>query len=609
MRKFFAVVLVGSLSLMLAACGGDSDADTFRDPAPPVVGPPPANSTVASISVTTSTPTISSDGSQTAEIKAFVRDAQNRFVSGADVAFSATSGGIQVQRAQSQGDGSAIAVLSTAGDPSTRAITVTASVGTLSSTVVVNVVGTRISIQGPASLALQQSGSFTVAVIDSSSVGIPNRSVTLTSARGNALSSPTVTTDANGRATFNVTISQPGNDTITAATAGATGTATIAVAPESVSFLTPAVNTEIPLNTPQVVTVRVTGAPAGTTVNFAATRGSVNPASATTNAQGDASTTIQSGNAGGVAVTATATVNNIALSAQRTFEYVASIPATIDVQPSSFTIAIAEEATLTAVVRDAAGNLVKGRTVQFTLQDVTGGTLTTASAVTDSQGRAQSVYRAGSTVSAQNGVLVTVTVAGFPGVTDDVRLTVARKEVFISLGTGNTIEEPNPAQYRVQYAVQVTDAAGNGVRNVPVTMSIVSQLYFKGRRVVSGTAWTTQVTATCQDEDLNRNGVLDLGEDFNGSTRIEAGNIATVSPRNVVTNDSGVALVDVVYPQEHAFYLQVVLEARTAVQGTEFARSSTFVLPAAASDFNNVQNAPPGPTSPFGVASDCANPN
>jgi hypothetical protein len=605
MHKFAKILLTIGLSAVLAACGGESDNDTFRDPAPPVVGPPPANTQVASIQVTTSAPTISSDGTQTAEIKAFVRDAQNRFVSGATVAFAASSGGIQVQQGTSQADGSAIALLSTAGDPSTRAITVTASAGTLSSTVTVNVVGTRISIQGPASLTLQQSGQFTVAVINSADAGIAGRQVTLTSVRGNAITPASVTTDANGRANFTVAISQPGNDTITATTSGATGTAAIAVAADNISFVSPALNAEIPLNTGQLVTVRLSGAPAGTTVNFATTRGVVSPATATTNAAGEASTTIQSGNAGGVAVTATATVNSTALSVQRTFEYVASTPASIDVQPSSFTIGINEEATLTAVVRDAAGNLVKNRTVQFNLQDVTGGTLTTPSAVTDSQGRAQSVYRAGSTVSAANGVTITTTIAGFPAVTDSVQLTVARKELFISLGTGNTIEEPNIAQYRLQYAVQVTDAAGNGVRNVPVVMSILSVDYFKGLRVVQGTAWTTQINAVCQDEDLNRNGVLDGGEDFNSSGRIEAGNIATVT-RNVVTNDNGIATVDVLYPQEYAFYLEVELEARAATQGTEFARAARFVLPGAASDFNTVTTAPPGPTSPFGVQNNCA---
>ena len=62
------------------------------------------------------------------------------------------------------------------------------------------------------------------------------------------------------------------------------------------------------------------------------------------------------------------------------------------------------------------------------------------------------------------------------------RLTVARREVFISIGTGNSIEEPNAAQYKVEYVVQLTDASGNGVANVPLTVSMLSQRYLKGFR-------------------------------------------------------------------------------------------------------------------------------
>jgi hypothetical protein len=50
-----------------------------------------------------------------------------------------------------------------------------------------------------------------------------------------------------------------------------------------------------------------------------------------------------------------------------------------------------------------------------------------------------------------------------------------------------------------------------------------------------------------------------------------------------------------------AFWLEVTLEARASVQGTEFRRSSRFLVPGAASDFNNENIAPPGRVSPFGT--------
>jgi hypothetical protein len=66
--------------------------------------------------------------------------------------------------------------------------------------------------------------------------------------------------------------------------------------------------------------------------------------------------------------------------------------------------------------------------------------------------------------------------------------------------------------------------------------------------------------------------------------------------------------VDVYWPQEYAYWLEVTLEARTAVQGTEFAESTTFVLPGRDDDFSNENASPPGLNSPFGTDGSCATP-
>ena len=130
----------------------------------------------------------------------------------------------------------------------------------------------------------------------------------------------------------------------------------------------------------------------------------------------------------------------------------------------------------------------------------------------------------------------------------------------------------------------------------------------KGVRVrpVPSEPWDVAISAVCPDEDGNRNGVLDLdlNEDANNSGRIEAGNIATVTPRNAVTDDKGFAIISVFYPQEYAYWLVVELEARASVQGTEFVRTSTFALPGSVPDFTGT--APPGPVSPFGTSNTCA---
>jgi hypothetical protein len=336
-----------------------------------------------------------------------------------------------------------------------------------------------------------------------------------------------------------------------------------------------------------------------------------------TNASGDASVTVSATNAGPAVITAT---NNAGTSIQLPIEFVATTPATLDLQADPFTVPTTQQSAITAIVRDANGNLVKNQLVNFVLNDITGGSLSVAQAMTNSQGRAQTFYNAGATTSAVDAVRIDATVQG-TAVTDFVNLTVARREVFISIGTGNQIAEPNEAQYLKQWIIQVTDAQGNGVSGVGVTASVLSVRYWEGQRdaPMGASHWQTRPgiealpAQGCPDEDVNRNGVLDAGEDANTSGRIEAGNILTVAPHNgsgssVTTDANGFALLDVFYPQEFAYWLEVTLEARTSVQGTEFKESTTFVPPGLDSDFQ-VSTGPPGFQSPFGVDGVCATPN
>ncbi len=186
------------------------------------------------------------------------------------------------------------------------------------------------------------------------------------------------------------------------------------------------------------------------------------------------------------------------------------------------------------------------------------------------------------------------------GINNTVLLTVAGREVFFTFGTGNEIFEPNPAQYRVPYVIQVTDTDGRPVAGVEVIMRAVSVKYIKGYWCgnIEAGAWTSVVSDRCDDEDFNRNGILDLGEDTNGNNSIEAGNIATVVPANeeteIITNGSGFAFIDIFYPQEYGGWLEVELEARASVQGTESSETAIYLLNVAASDTEELDQSPPG---------------
>jgi hypothetical protein len=317
----------------------------------------------------------------------------------------------------------------------------------------------------------------------------------------------------------------------------------------------------------------------------------------------------------------------------RTVEFVATVADTLIVQAEPSSVRVGNQSQLSAVVRDPAGNLVKNKTVSFSLTDNTGGSLSSPVATTGSNGTATIIYTAGANQSPLNGVTVTGTVQqGATTITSTVNLTVTGQALAISLGTGNELFELGTATFAKEWVIFLTDADGNAVASKPVTVSIRSVNYKKGNLYVpvDGDAWVKQpVPSTfdplsCPDEDVNFNGILDTVpfEDLNGSGLLEAGNIALVAPvaanapanapcanlasagtaqATVTTGNDGRARVCVLYPENYNLWLDVRIQARASVQGTEFGKSSTFELEALADDISDINAAPPGVVSPFGA--------
>lgn len=606
MRKLISLATVFT-ALVVAACGGDNTLTPNGGGQTPGGGP-----AVAGVTVLTSSPSLESAPGSSVTIQAIVRDTNNVAMEGVTVILAADSGTLTVPNPTTDQSGIVNATLSNGNDPTPRTITVSADArGTLGS-VGVNVTGTDIDITGPTQLAQGDTERYTVVLLNSAGDGISGETVDVTSQSGNTLSASMLTTDANGQAQFDVTAGVSGPDTLTATALGISGMRDINVSDDSFALTSPMPGDQILLNTatPVSLTWSIAGVPqAGQTITFSATRGTLSAFSAITDATGTATVSIQSTNAGPAQITAS---NAAGTSTSVDVQFVADSPATIDLQANPFTLGPNEQSQITAVVRDAAGNLVTNSTVQFDLQDVTGGQLSVASAQTDLQGRAQTFYTSSSTASANNGVVITGTVQG-TAISDSVALTVAQRELFISIGTGNSIFEPNSAQYRVEFAIQITDSQGNGVSGVTVQAGILSNAYFKGFWFYDSlaSAWVQNVTAgPCADEDVNRNGVLDAGEDNNASGRIEAGNIATAVAQSsgsgtFTTDAAGFGIVDIFYPQEFARWVHVTLQATTSVQGTEFAEASNFILPINGEDVDEEAEAPPGVISPFGQSGSC----
>ena len=621
----------------LAACGGG---DGFTSD-----GGSGGNAEVASVQVIAAATTLNSDqsGLTTVDITAIVRDANNVVLADVPVLFGANANGsVSVVQLNTDANGQSLARLSNGTDVSNRTITVTASAGSASGSVDVNVINTQVTIGCPDTIALAASGPCNVRVEDSKATGIAGQSVAITSSLGNTLSSATVVTGGSGDVSLTLTAVNAGTDTITATALGDSGVDTVtipAVTGDNFAITTPATDGfEIPLNTAQAVTAAwlVSGVPQnGEVLQFSTSRGSFfatgtnTPAStATTAGAGQASLDLQSSTAGIATISAIRPGGAIT---SRNVEFVATVAQTVDIQAEPSSVRIGNQSQLTAIVRDPAGNLVKNKLVTFSLVDNTGGFLSSSVATTGSNGTATIIYTAGPNQSSLNGVTVTANVQqGGATISDVVNLTVTGQALAISLGTGNTLFTLGTATFAKEWVVFVTDADGNAVALKPVTVSIRSVNYKKGQLYVpvDGDAWIKLPVpanfepTSCPDEDLNFNGILDPGEDLNSSGLIEAGNIALVAPvaanapagspcsnlaaggttqASVTTGNDGRARVCVLYPQNYNLWVDARIQARASVQGTEFGKSATFELDALADDINDINTSPPGQVSPFGA--------
>lgn len=650
MKKFLGF-LASLAALALGACGGGGGGGGS------ILNPGGGTAQVASVTLIVSSPQLNSDvtGATTVTITALVRDNGNAVVSNQAVSFNTSSGSITVTQPTTDAGGQAIATLSNGSDPTNRTITVTAQAGSVSGQVAVSVVGSTLTVAGPSSLALNDSGLYTVSLRDSRGAGIPGRTVGVSSASGNTLSAASLVTGSAGEATFNVTASAAGADTLTAQALGLSATAALNVSGDAFRIIAPVTGAEIQLGAVQTVQAEwtVAGVPqAGVPITFATTRGTLSAPSAVTDGTGRATVTVSANNAGLATISAT---NTAATSSSVNVEFVAFDAETLNLQASPFTVATGQQSQITAIVRDPNGNLVKNETVTFTLSDNTGGSLSIGSAVTDSQGRAQTVYTGGSVPSGAGGVTIQATVvgdldSGSNPVQGSVSVVVAQREVDINIGTGDELSEPTPSLYSKEWAIIITDTTGSPVANTTVQASVRSARYRKGfmevQTVGSNERWVPVYTAldgvadggqACQDEDIDLDGFLSAAEDDavggtgfgNGNGRLDAGNRATVvalatnaaanacgsvggagsAAVNVQTNSAGVARVCVVYPQSDNLWVDVRLKAQLSVFGSEFEEAQVFTLEALAADLNDENSSPAGQFSPFGEANSCRNPD
>lgn len=634
-----------------AGCGGSPPPVVNPPVTPPVtppvippVTPPEPASLASAVNLVFSSTELASAGLAGGEVAvtALVKDGANLALPNAKISFAADSGILGSVDAVTDKNGQARALLGTGGANSNRSITVTANVGTRSGKGTVAVTGSTVELLGPAALMLGQSADLSVTVRDSARKPVAGAAIAYSTGTGNGVrvkDGGAALSNAQGQLVLRLTAGSLGRDAVSVSALGAAATQPYAVAGSDLR-LSPAVGqdasgadvlAEVATLACQPIDARYDKAGVAQTgsASLSSSRGSLFADSACSQAlptslvfsNGNLPRSyVQSANTGVATITAAVAGGP---SAQTRLEFVAPLsPASklaVQADPAVLranTAASADNAsisTISAVVRDgAANNLVKNAPVLFTiLSDPSGGYLRQAGRVlTGSDGLARAEYVAGPADSGRDGVLIQARIEGAAqaAATALVHLTVARQALSVKLGTGSLLREYSASVLQKDFAVFVSDSAGNAVPGVAITAAAWPSRYAKGYYVWQADkpefpdtgVWRLALpNYSCANEDVLRNGIFDAAYDGNGNGVLDPGIPLTVSASGL-SDALGMATVTVSYPRNFGSWVRIALTVRGTVSGTEASATADLPLPTLASDFSARRVDPPGRLSPYG---------
>lgn len=668
-------VIVLLIMAMVAGCGGSG---AFTQATSTGSGGGTSGVTVTSLSLATTQTSVKSDNSNSATITATVLDANNAAVSGATVAFSASGGQLSAASATTDALGQATVVFSSGtADPTNRTATVTATAsGVTPVQIPIIVTGSTVAITSDkpsliiGGAAGADQATLTITVKNAASAAVYNTPITLSvagsgSSPGAATVTPTSgTTNVSGQVTATLTATSPGTVTVTATGLGYTATQDFVITQAGAAFLISSPTNPATLQIGSTLTVTVT-APTQASVTFTSTLGTWDGGSNSLVTKpvvsGTASAVLASTTGGAATVEVIDAANP---STYATLTVLISAPssqaAQIDLQSNVSVVAPSvggtqSQATFTATVRTSGGTLVSGAPVAFTLSNTTGGgeTISPIYGITDSTGKVTATFTSGSLSSDSTGVTVTATVYNSSSVavaTTSKNIKINQTAGSVVIGAGTTVGQPvvGGASYTLPMSVVVADSNGNPVQTT-VTLSVwpayYNTGYWAGR---SGGTCAATITAAWDNEDLNRNLILDTGEDVPyvkgpypvtsqgftiTDTGLQDGNnqeIYTVDysigieggsgpqsfvtdgiltpgnsaggtlPATVTTDVNGLANFTLTYAKQYSVWIQDEIKATTTVLGTETTGILHLPLPFIATEGKQCQlyDSPFNPKTP-----------
>ncbi len=240
----------------------------------------------------------------------------------------------------------------------------------------------------------------------------------------------------------------------------------------------------------------------------------------------------------------------------------------------------------------------------------------------DTTGVAKTSYIAATTGSPNNGVVIVACydksdfLAGSATdaacVTKKVQtaLTVTANPVNLTIGTDNKIQKTaSGISYIKKFEIQAVNAAGNYAPDVPLS-AVVDIVEYRKSPTSTVAAVPSPVFKWCPNEDRNRNGVLDTlpaNEDVNLNGKLEPrqSDVAIGFSGSNKTDATGLALLQLQYPQNVATWLHVRVTVTAGVSGSEGAATYEYYLDPAQEDVSNGSFLSP----PYGSQPSCTDPN
>lgn len=586
--KFLRASLACSIFALLAACGGGGGGAGSTNGNGGSNGGTNTTTTVADFQLGFNKNTLENSGGDEVVVTVTALDANNNVAKDVPVTVTVDAGAVYAATTEKTGqDGKATGKLTSPVNKTNRVIVVTAKIGTVIKTANISVVGSAISVVPlPAAPTVGENVSYNISLKDSGGVGIAGASISLSGSIG---ASGSVQTDVSGNASVNFVAP------------AAAGTYTFAASGSGVT------------TTKSVLVVGASGT------------GSVPNATTITNASLN---------------------SNVA-----------------QIKPNLSSIT-SNRAVLTFRMIDNLNQAVQNMRVRFSIVAPglgAGEAMSTGNSIvyTDAQGVASSDYIAGQRSSPTNGVQVracyaatdaalannacpnqktaTLTVAGAA-----LNLSIFSNNVSEGVGTGNII-------YKKVYTIQVADSAGGAVPGAVVSAAVDVTHYGKGsfggeyvRGRIAPTVSDNTLTGTlnalidaqgnqqlisvpgnnvvvttpaggtstinfrvwCANEDKNRNGVLDNGEDVDSDGVLDprVSDVVVLALGSNITDSSGNVSFQVQWGQNVATWIAFTLKVTTNVGGSEGTNSTSFVTNyLVADDANGSFRTPPYGINPCSV--------